>query len=237
MTTRMTGPLVHTPKSHGARRWFGHLPLANDPDYVVFFDDFLGVAQDQTNDWTVVKDAGASVALAADTVGGELLMSSTATTNDDGASVQGNEVFVLTAGKRLWFETRVKLNDATQSELFAGLTVNFATNPEAVLAAADRVGFQKNDGDDSLLLKTEDGGAETSSDSGVDMADATYVRLGFLWDGISTVEFFINRKLVGTHTAGISEDENMAIGLYHLSGVDTGTKTSTWDYVFVAMER
>ena len=51
------------------------------------------------------------------------------------------------------------------------------------------------------------------------------------------MQFFVDRQLKATHTANIPEDDNMTVGLFHLSGVNTGTKTSTWDYVFVAMER
>jgi len=200
-------------------------------------DDFTGIALDGTNDWTVVKDAGAAVAIVADTVNGEVAITSTATTDDDGGSIQGNEIFAVQTDKNIWFETRVKCNDADQTDLCFGLTVNFATNPEAMLTAADRIVFQVNDGDASILCKTEKDGTETSTDSGVDLADSTYVKLGFLVNSTGYVQFFVNRQLVATHTTNIPDDENLTIGAMSVSGSATGTRVTTIDYLFCAADR
>ena len=67
---------------------------------MVYMDDFTGVTLDNTNDWTVVKDSGASAAIAADVVGGAVTLSSTATTDNDGASIQGNEIFSVASEVR-----------------------------------------------------------------------------------------------------------------------------------------
>ena len=82
------------------------------------------------------------MALVADAIGGELALTSTATTDNDGASIQGNEIFAVAADKNIYFETRLKCTDADQTDICAGLTVNFATHPEAMLTAADRIVFQ-----------------------------------------------------------------------------------------------
>lgn len=206
------------------------MPIGIQPEFFGIEDDFTGIALDTTNDWTVVKDSGATVAIVADTVGGELAITSTATTDDDGGSIQGNEIFAVAADKNIWFETRVKCNDADQTDLCFGLTVNFAANPEAMLAAADRIVFQVNDGDASILCKTEVGGAETSTDSGVDLEDSTYITLAFAVDGTNAVRFYINDVLVATHTAGITA-EHMTIGAMSVSGSDTGTRATTLDYI------
>lgn len=235
-TTSFSGPLLHHGKDD-PKKWYAGLPIWGDPDFQVFFDDFDMVAQDQTNDWTVVKDTGASVAIGADALNGTVVLTSAATTDNDGASIQGNEVFALGSGKKLWFETRLQVSDADQMDVFAGLTINFATNPEAVLSAADRVGFQIDDGNASILCKSEKSSTETSTDSGVDASDATYVKLGFRWDGSSKVEFFVDRALVATHTTNNPDDENLTPALFELSGNSTGTKSMTADYVMVIIER
>lgn len=235
--TAFSGPVIHTDRSAASgRAWFSAQPIGCDPDFIVFWDDFTGVAVDSTNDWTVVKDAGAAVTIAADTVGGELLLTSAATTDNDGASVQGNEIFKAASGKNIWFEARVKVADADQQDVYVGLTVNFATNPEAVLTAADRIGFQIDDDNASILCKTEAGGTETSTDSGVDAADDTYVTLGIMVRGTTAVEFYINRALVATHTTNITTTE-LTPALFSLSGNGTGTKVLTADYVYVAANR
>jgi hypothetical protein len=236
MAVHFTGPVLFTGKNSPGP-WWTNQPVSNNVDYVTVMDDFTGIALDGTNDWTVVKDAGAAVAIVADTVNGEVAITSTATTDDDGGSIQGNEIFAVQTDKNIWFETRVKCNDADQTDLCFGLTVNFATNPEAMLTAADRIVFQVNDGDASILCKTEKDGTETSTDSGVDLADSTYVKLGFLVNSTGYVQFFVNRQLVATHTTNIPDDENLTIGAMSVSGSATGTRVTTIDYLFCAADR
>ena len=167
--THYSGPLLYSGANTNAFfAGMGEMPIGINPAYFSIIDDFTGVAFDSTNDWTVVKDTGATVGIVADTVGGELALTSTATTDNDGASIQGNEIFAVAASKEIYFSTRIQCNDADQTDICAGLTVNFATNPEAMLTAADRIVFQVDDGNASILCKTEKNGTETSTDSGVD---------------------------------------------------------------------
>ena len=55
MAVHFTGPILFAGKD-GQRKWFENLPIDKNPDYLVYMDDFTGVALDNTNDWTVVKD-------------------------------------------------------------------------------------------------------------------------------------------------------------------------------------
>jgi hypothetical protein len=238
MAVHFTGPVLFAGKD-GQRKWFADLPVSTNPDYVVYMDDFTGIAIDLTNDWTEIKDGNASVAIAADVVSGAITMSSEATTDNDGSSIQGNEIFAVAADRDIWFETKLTPTDAEGDalEICVGLTVNFATNPEAMLTAADRIVFQVNDGDSNILCKTEKNSTETSTDSGVDIVSGTAVTLGFHVVSTGKVEFFVNRNLVATHTTNIPDDENLAIGLMQLSGSVTGTKSMQVDYVFAAQSR
>lgn len=236
--THYSGPLLYS----GANKTdyfagMADLPVSFNLSTFSLLDDFVGVAIDTTNSWTVVKDSGAAVAIVADTVGGELALTSTATTDDDGASIQGNEIFSVDADKVLYFQTRLKCNDADQTDICAGLTVNFATNPEAMLTAADRIVFQVNDGNASILCKTEKDGTETSTDSLVDLEDNTHVVLGFAVTGTGSVQFFINGRLVATHLTNIPDDENLALAAMSLSGSASGTRVTTIDYIFGAQTR
>jgi hypothetical protein len=236
MATHFQAPILYAdkPGTYAVRR---EMPQTINPDFFVIEDDFLGIAVDATNDWTVVKDSGAAVAIVADTVGGEVALTSTATTDDDGASIQGNEVFAVAAGKDMWFETRIKCTDADQTDLCFGFTVNFATNPEAMLTAADRIVFEIDDGDASILCKTEKNGTETSTDSGIDLADNTYIKLGIAVSSTNAVYFYINNALVATHTTNIPDDENLTIAAMSVSGSDSGTRVTTIDYILAAQTR
>jgi hypothetical protein len=106
MTVHFTGPVLFAGKD-GQRKWFADLPVSNNPDYVVYMDDFTGIAIDKTNDWTELKDTNATVAIGADVLGGVVVLTSEATTDNDGASIQGNEIFAVAADRDVWFETKL----------------------------------------------------------------------------------------------------------------------------------
>ena len=238
MAVHFTGPILHAGKD-GNRQWFENLPASQNPDYLTYMDDFTGIALDTTNDWTLIKDSSATAALGADAENGTLVLTSQATTDNDGASVQGNEIFAVSSGRDIWFETKLFVTDAEgdNTEICVGLTVNFATNPEAMLTAADRIVFQVDDGDSNIDCITEKDGTATTTDSGVDISDDTYVTLGFHVSDDAKVEFFVDRNLVATHTANIPDDENLTIAAMSISGDATGTKATTLDYMFAASDR
>jgi hypothetical protein len=238
MAVHFTGPILFAGKD-GNRKWFENLPVDKNPDYLVYMDDFTGVTLDTTNDWTLVKDSSATAAIGADLLNGTVVLTSQATTDNDGASLQGNEIYALSSSRDIWFETKLFITDAEGDamDVCVGLTVNFATNPEAMLTAADRIVFQIDDGDSNIDCVTEKDGTATTTDSGVDIASGTYVTLGFHVKGTGSVEFFVNRNLVATHTDNLPDDENLTIGAMELSGSATGTKSMTVDYLFAAQNR
>jgi hypothetical protein len=154
--THFSGPVLYSGTNTNAFfAGMGEMPIGINPAVFSIVDDFVGIAVNTTNDWTEIKDGTATVGIVGDTVGGELALTSAATTDDNGASIQGNEIFAVAAGKDIYFSTRIKCNDADQTDICVGLTVNFATNPEAMLTAADRIVFQVDDGNASILCKTE----------------------------------------------------------------------------------
>jgi hypothetical protein len=233
MATHHNTPVLYSGYAAGYKD-LREMPMSINPDYYCIEDDFV---YELDTGWTVVKDSGASVAIVADTVGGELAITSAATTDNDGGSVQGNEIFAVAADKNMFFQTRIKNNDVDQSDICIGFTVNFATNPENMLTAADRIVFQVDDGDASINCITEKDGTATTTDSGVDMADDTYVKLGIACSGTGKVEFFVNDKLVATHSTNIPDDENLAIAAMSLSGSASGTRATTIDYLMGARTR
>jgi len=92
----LKGPVLNRDVGNPARAWYDNLPVAEDPDYLVFMDDFTGIAHDQTNDWTVVIDTGSTAAIAADALGGRILLLPDGVQDNEGASIQGNEIWGVT---------------------------------------------------------------------------------------------------------------------------------------------
>jgi len=243
--THFSGPVLFS----NARPTLENLNISTWPDQTLYIDDFLRVAFDDATAadvilWTVVKDTSASVDITADALNGIAALNSQATTDNDGASIQGNEIWGLpsTAGQKLYFESRIKMSDADQMDMFVGVCENFATDPENIFTAANRIGFQIDDGDATPHLITESSGSETDTTlSGTtnDFADDTFVTLSFVaTTGTSTnvVEFYINRTKVGTHTTNVPT-ANMALAAGSISGNATGTKITSIDYIFGAQDR
>lgn len=233
MATRFLGPVKNREKLDSSRGWFSNLPVGKGPEVVEYFNDFL-VSQDYAaGDWVVTEtQAGATQAIAADVVNGALLLTNSAA-DDDVNQLQGAEEWLkLSSGKKLWFEAKIQTSDATQSDLFIGLAT---TDTSIVAGTTDSCGFRKTDGDPALIAVTEDNTTETTTTL-ADMADATWVTLGFYWDGASSVSFYVDRALVATHTSNIEQTNALALTLTLQNG-EAVAKTLTVDYVYVAQER
>lgn len=235
--TRFSGPVLYSGTNTAASfAGMAELPISINPAYFQIVDDFTGVAIDTTNSWTVVKDSSAAVAIVADTVGGEVALTSAATTDNDGASIQGNEIFLPASDKNMYFQTRIKNTKVDQSDICVGFTQNFATNPENMLTASNRIVFQVDDGSAAILCKTEATDTETSTSSGVSMVNDTYIVLAIAVEGTGTVRFYINGQLVATHTTNIPTTE-LAVAAMSLSGDALGTRATTLDYIIAAETR
>lgn len=224
------------------RSIFSGLPIGIDGylDYCIDFDDFNRSLSDQTNDWITIIDTSCTALMGTgDVENGALTLLSAATTDDVGASIQRAEtVFLCKAGKQLWFEAMVKASDADQHDMFVGLCDNHATDPEAcVVGGVARVGFELVDGAADILCVIDDDTTATKTDSGKDMADDTYVRLGFRTDN-SAIRYYVDRTLVLTTTipAAIAA-VTLGPTFFNLSGNATGTHSAKIDYIFAAQKR
>jgi hypothetical protein len=218
------------------------------PDQVYYMDDFYAGALDETHKWTIIKDAGATVAVLADTVNGEVELRSAAGVDNDGGSIQGKHEFLAlptTAGEKLYFETRLKTVGATSTDIFVGLGEVFITNPENIFNTNNQIAFVLTEGTGGVITgRTKSGGTTTtvtlSPTADVTLADDTFITLGFVaTKGTTTdkVEFFVNRKKVGTSTTNIPT-ANMKPQAASISGILGGDAMNTkLDYIMAAKDR
>lgn len=195
-----------------------------------YFNDFDTYA---AADWTVTEtQAGATQALT-DGDGGWLLLTNTAADNDLVALQKVGESFRFASGKKLWFEARFKVNDATQSDVVMGLQITDATP----LDVTDGVFFIKADGAATVDLRVEKNNTATTSSAIATMADDTFITLGFFYDGESTIYYFVNGELGGSSvTTNLPDDEDMTVSFAIQNG-EAVAKTMTIDYINVAKER
>jgi len=243
MATHFKGPILFSAQ----RAALENLNIARWNDQFIQFDDYDHGAIDETLRWTIVKDSGAAAAIVADARSGELNLTSTNTTDNDGASIQGKqEYFSLpsTAGNKLYYETRIKMSDVDQMDVLVGLTETFTTNPENALASSNIIGFLLTDGSAVIAGVTE--ASDTATTVTLDttlstLTNDTYVTLGFVAtkansDGNNKVDFYINRKYAGTSTTNIPT-ANMKMMAMSVSGDATGQKITTLDYMMGAQDR
>jgi hypothetical protein len=215
------------------------VPAALNLDYTMFHADFTEPQALATN-FTVIKDTGATVALSSTLPNGVVTLTSAATTDDDGGSIQTIALpWLPVANKKLHMWARIKLSDATQSEMAVGLVQPFVTNPEAMLTAAEHIMFTKADGTALVVAVNEADTVQTASTTttAISMVDDTWMEFGIMVNGTTSIDYYINGNWVANHTANINSDENMGLGFYHISGVATGTKVAYIDYIGAAQER
>jgi hypothetical protein len=183
--------------------------------------------------WTVTEtQAGATQALT-DGDGGLLLITNTAADDDLVALQKVGESYRFASGKELFFEARLKVSDATQSDVVIGLQITDATP----LDVSDGVFFIKADGSTSVSLLVEKNGTATTTSSVATMANDTFISLGFYYDGASSIQYSVNGVVKGTSvTTNLPDDEDMTVSIALQNG-EAVAKTMTVDYVFVAKER
>ncbi|HUW18261.1 MAG TPA: hypothetical protein VMW16_03080 [Sedimentisphaerales bacterium] len=125
--------------------------------------------------------------------------------NADNENVQLNgESFKLAVGKPLWFETKVALLDIDKCDFFIGLAI---ADVDILGGVLDRVGFENlHDGNIAALIEQDE--TEYNADTTSDIGDcaaianfaATAVKLAFYWDGVDTVNFFVDGVLKKSFT-------------------------------------
>jgi hypothetical protein len=161
------------------------------------------------------------------------LITNTAADDDLVALQKVGESYRFASGKALFFEARLKVSDATQSDVVIGLQITDATP----LDVSDGVFFIKADGSTSVSLLVEKNGTATTTSSVATMANDTFISLGFYYDGASSIQYFVNGVVKGTSvTTNLPDDEDMTVSIALQNG-EAVAKTMTVDYVFVAKER
>lgn len=184
--------------------------LKEDPTLgIAYFDDFLGPLDVTTADgWTIHATTSGVICsgVTTDSEGGVLKLDSNGhNAADDGVDSlqQPTASFLLAAGRKLWFEARIKLTDATDS-WFAGLCAVDASllATGALDDVSDKAGFYHLDAgtDNKMSSITARTSADDATADVAACADATWVNIGFVIDGLTSIKFYVNGVLVETGT-------------------------------------
>ena len=141
------------------------------------------------------------------------------------------EIFTVLAGKKMYFESRFKIGDATQSDFVMGLQVR-DTTPLAVSAG---VFFQKDDGDALLDFHSMSASVDTTTSGVYTVADDTYLKVAWYYDGVSTFTYAVDDVIKGSLTATPSTTE-MTISFAVHAG-SAAADVMSIDYVSVWREK
>ena len=210
--------------------------LRNFSGGFLYEDDFMGQIDVTSADgWTITQDASGTIIGEADAPGGVLLIDSAGhTAAHDGVNLQLKNCAVLpAAGQKIYFEARVKMLNTGIDEYFVGLCGTLTDIIEQTSGLLDdtvgKVGFFRDNGaspgDDKLNTVTARTTAEAEGADKVVCADDTWIKLGFVIDGLTSINFYANGVLVDT--VPVAETANIPnVGL-NLSFVAQCDQTST----------
>lgn len=216
-------------------KWAKYLSLLNAIRFDGDVADFLIW---NTNHWTITKvEAGygsASAALA-NVQGGVLQVINAGGDNDSYQAQLKGEPFKLLTGKFTYFEAKFKASEKTQIDLLFGLCI---TDTTLIAGMSDGVYWRKDDGDAYLDCVSIKNGSPTAKTQIGSLVADTWIRLGFYFDGYSTITPFINgtEYTAQNITTNLANDEELTPSFAIMNG-EAAAKTLDLDYIFAVQAR
>ncbi len=183
--------------------------LTNPENGFAYYDDFTRPFATTTTDGYVITTINSGGISASQTLaGGHLFVSSEANNAQyDGVEAQMESCMVLpVAGAAIYYEARVKMNDtgAGVSNFYIGLA-GIDTSLMASGAIDDvvsKAAFYRASGttaEQLAVINSKTSVQEISADK-VTVSDGTWVKLGLVIDGVTSVKYYADGVLVDTHT-------------------------------------
>ena len=230
MTTHFTSGVTNV-SSDGS---LGKLKAPAPHKYHSYFNDFDTYL---ASDWTITTTedgTGSATEALADGDGGILLVTTAAGDNDHDFFQLVKEGFKYESGKQLAFHIRFKSNDATQSDIVAGLQLT-DTSP---LDVTDGIFFLKSDGAATISFIVEKDSTQSTLTLPNSLADDTFMTLGFVYDPKDQkFHVFQNNVLAGTVVStNVPDNEELTVSFGIQNGA-AAAKTLTVDYIGASKER
>lgn len=222
----------------------GYFGMPDPTKWITYFNDMCGgwdTLPNATDQNYVVTKTGAGTVAATDGAGGLCVLTNAAADNDAVFIQRKGEAFRWNSLKRMFFEARLKVSDATQSDVVVGLQITDTTP----LDVTDGLFFLKADDAATFQFRVEKNDAASTLACGSMVSD-TFIRMGFAYNGSAVVDgatvypftVFIDGRAIGVVNAStnVPDDEDLCISV----GVQNGeavAKSLTIDYIFAAVER
>ena len=228
-------------------KWFKDLPVDNNPNYICYKDDFIYNTLPSAEWSTSIADAGAAAGISNE-VGGAVTLTSANTTDNNGialvktantfqavAETRDSSNAITNPGTVIWYEARIKNNDANATDYGTGLVETFTGT--SGWRSANRISIESNNGEQfyRFVTKNADGTNQVQHTS-YTITDDGYDTVGFRVDKAGKVEFFVNRELAATVTSNINTDD-MQMFAASVSASATGQRVTKLDYISCTQNR
>ena len=218
----------------GTDSTLGKLKAPAPHKYHTYFNDFDTYL---ASDWTITTTedgTGSATEALADGDGGLLLVTNAAGDNDHDFFQLVKEGYKYEAGKQLAFHMRFKTNDATQTDIVAGLQLT-DTSP---LDVTDGIFFLKADGAATISFIVEKNSTQSTLTLPNSLADDTFMTLGFVYDPKDQkFHVFQNDVLAGTVVSTNAPDDEELTVSFGIQNGAAAAKTLTVDYIGASKER
>jgi hypothetical protein len=202
-----------------------------------WFDDFDDYS---ASEW-VITETGSGTRAVGNLDNGILVVTNGAS-DDDANFLQWSgltnasvvETWKWDSTKSMWFKARLKVSDATQSDLVIGLQITDTTP----LDVTDGLFFIKPDGSTTLTFRAEKNDTASTVTTGT-LADDTYFTCGFFWDAdVGALFVYFNGNRVGTltSTTNFPDDEELTLS-FGIQNGEAVAKVLSLDYIFASKSR
>ena len=222
---------------------FGAFPVVGNPTRThTYFNDFDNYV---SGDWVVVETAGGATQATGTGDGGLLVLTNTTGNTDAnymqlGAANTFNS-FLMAAGKKAVFETRLKIDAAVSTlanvAVIAGLHVSNSTD----LAPTDGIYFIKPSGAATVnvICRKNASTGSTTATSIATMVDDTFITLSWYYDGIDKVYYAVDGVIKGYLDGSSSylPDTAITVSFGQVNATTGAANVLTVDYVYAAKER
>jgi len=188
-----------------------NLPVPGNADQtdIVFFDDFIttAVAGADLSIWQSTIPSGGAIAGSDTILGGAVTLTGATTATDAVALHTNGAAFQVQEGKKISFWCRLRSSDADVADWYVGM-VTANTTDITTSAPANGLYFGCV-GDANLDYTVRGASAGSAVDTGKDVTDATFLKVGFDLFGTSKAIFWVDLEdgtgpqKVGVVTSGL----------------------------------
>jgi hypothetical protein len=214
--------------------------IRNNPGVGFLYENhFMGEIDATTGDGFTLTQSNSTGTIGgvATDPGGSLEVTSAGSTADDSLNVQlANCVVKPEAGVKIAFEARVNFSDATQQSYLGLCEVNTAILASGALEDTDdKAGFyhEAASTDNKISSVTARAAADDKTADVASVVDNTYMTLGFVIDGLTSIKFYVNGVLVETgSTAANIPNKIMVLSIF--SGYESAAMVQHIDWIKLA---